>query len=91
MAIKPVLPCTMISKEMVVPVPVVLKKSDIHVIEPGLFQVLNDYSAPRLVEYYDQNPCNTYGYNEDRTYKKELSGALSEVTVTAMGREEKEE
>ena len=70
---------------MVVPVPVVLKKSDIHVIEPGLFQVLNDYSAPRLVEYYDQNPCNTYGYNEDRTYKKELSGALSEVTVTAMG------
>ena len=44
---------------MVVPVPVVLKKSDIHVIAPGLFQVLNDYSAPRLVEYYDQNPCTS--------------------------------
>jgi len=45
---------------MVVPVPVVLKKKDIRVIDPSLFQRLNDYSAPRLVEYYDENPCNDY-------------------------------
>src|SRR6186713_1967884 len=42
---------------MVVPVPVVLKEADIHVIDQSVFQRLNDYSAPRLVEYYDENPC----------------------------------
>ncbi len=43
---------------MVVPVPVVLKKSDIKVVDQQIFQLLNDYSQPRLVEYFDQNPCN---------------------------------
>lgn len=42
---------------MVVPVPVVLQKSDIKVTDNGVFQRLNDYSAPRLVEYFDENPC----------------------------------
>ena len=43
---------------MVVPVPVTLQKTDVKVIDQSLFQRLNDYSAPRLVEYYDQNPCD---------------------------------
>src|SRR5687768_15627208 len=42
---------------MVVPVPAVLKKKDIKVIDGNLFDRLNDYSKPRLVEYYDENPC----------------------------------
>src|SRR4051812_1418180 len=42
---------------MVVPVPVVLQKNDIRVINSNIFERLNDYSKPRLVEYYDQNPC----------------------------------
>jgi len=42
---------------MVVPVPVVLKESDIRVIERGLFDRWDAYSAPRLVEYFDHNPC----------------------------------
>ncbi|MFZ4058937.1 MAG: DUF2330 domain-containing protein [Ferruginibacter sp.] len=42
---------------MVVPVPVVLNKEDIKVVNQNIFQLLNDYSAPRLVEYYDENPC----------------------------------
>lgn len=42
---------------MVVPVPVVLQEKDIKVVDPSIFQKLNDYSAPRLVEYYDENPC----------------------------------
>ena len=45
---------------MVVPVPVVLRKDDIKVVDQYIFQRLNDYSAPRLVEYWDQNPCNEY-------------------------------
>jgi len=49
---------------MVVPVPVVLKKDDIHVVDQSIFQRLNDYSSPRLVEYWDQNPCDRYEYDE---------------------------
>jgi hypothetical protein len=51
---------------MVVPVPVVLKKDDIHVVDQAIFQRLNDYSSPRLVEYYDENPCNRYEMEEDK-------------------------
>lgn len=42
---------------MVVPVPVVLERDDIKVVDRRIFQALDGYSAPRLVEYYDQNPC----------------------------------
>jgi Na+-translocating ferredoxin:NAD+ oxidoreductase RnfD subunit len=50
---------------MVVPVPVVLQKKDIKVVEQSIFNVLNEYSKPRLVEYYDQNPCNQYDYKQE--------------------------
>ncbi|TBR17371.1 DUF2330 domain-containing protein [bacterium] len=43
---------------LVVPVPVVLTKKDVHVIEPELITALDAYSAPRLVEYFDEDPCN---------------------------------
>lgn len=42
---------------MVVPVPVVIGSNNVKVIERRIFDVLNDYSAPRLVNYYDANPC----------------------------------
>ena len=47
---------------MVVPVPVVLEKKDIKVVEQTIFNTLNEYSKPRLVEYYDHNPCDQYKY-----------------------------
>jgi len=64
---------------MVVPVPVVLKKSDIKVVNQQIFTTLNEYSQPRLVEYYDQNPCNQY-YKDDVFNK--APRALSEVAVS---------
>lgn len=42
---------------MVVPVPVVLQRDDIKVVERRVFDALDGYSSPRLVEYYDENPC----------------------------------
>ncbi|HOS47683.1 MAG TPA: DUF2330 domain-containing protein [Bacteroidia bacterium] len=44
---------------MVVPVPVVLQKSDIKVVNRQMFDDFDAYSAPRLVEYYDPSPCNS--------------------------------
>jgi hypothetical protein len=68
---------------MVVPVPIVLRKDDIKVVDQGIFQRLNDYSAPRLVEYWDQNPC----YDNERMEDKMAapSKALSEVSVSGYG------
>ncbi len=42
---------------LVVPVPVVLQRGQIHIGNRELFQRLDAYSAPRLVEYYDPSPC----------------------------------
>ncbi len=66
---------------MVVPVPVVLQKKDIKVVDQQIFNTLNEYSKPRLVEYYDQNPCNQYLY--DRMENK-AAGAMDEVVVTSL-------
>lgn len=51
---------------MVVPVPTVLEKEQIHVGDPAALKHLADYSAPRLVEYFDENPCRRYGMTQDR-------------------------
>lgn len=42
---------------LVVPVPVVLQKGQVHIGDRELFQKLDAYSAPRLVEYFDPDPC----------------------------------
>ena len=47
---------------LVVPVPTVLQKEQIHVGERKLLDHLDAYSAPRLVEYFDRNPCDRVMY-----------------------------
>lgn len=42
---------------LVVPVPVVLKKDQIKVGLPKIMERLDAFSAPRLVEYFDPDPC----------------------------------
>ena len=42
---------------LVVPVPVVLQKSQIHIGDAKLFERIDAYSAPRLAEYFDPDPC----------------------------------
>ena len=42
---------------LVVPVPEVLKREQIHVGDRELFNRIDSYSSPRLVEYYDPDPC----------------------------------
>jgi hypothetical protein len=42
---------------MVVPVPVVLKPTDVKVLDPAVFQRLDSLGSPRLVEYWEQDPC----------------------------------
>ena len=42
---------------MVVPVPTILTKRQIHVGDRAVLDHLDAYSAPRLVEYFDPDPC----------------------------------
>ena len=42
---------------IVIPVPTFLKKEQIHVGDKTLVDHIDAYSAPRLVEYFDSNPC----------------------------------
>jgi hypothetical protein len=62
---------------LVVPVPAVLHKSDVKVVDPALIAGLDAYSSPRLVEYYDEDPCAPR-----RMYKH---SALSAVRGSAAG------
>jgi len=45
---------------LVVPVPVVLKPEQVKIGESKVIQQLDAFSAPRLVEYFDPDPCNPY-------------------------------
>lgn len=51
---------------LVVPVPVILKQEQVHVEEAKIIERLDAFSAPRLVEYFDPDPCEVILYREDR-------------------------
>ncbi len=42
---------------MVIPVPTAITRDQIHVAESSLVAHLDAYTAPRLVEYFDGDPC----------------------------------
>jgi hypothetical protein len=43
---------------LVVPVPTFIEKNQISVVEPKMVDHLDAYTAPRLVEYFDPDPCD---------------------------------
>lgn len=49
---------------IVVPVPVVLEQEMVRVIDPKVVEHLDAYSAPRLVEYHDPDPCQVMRMQE---------------------------
>src|ERR687886_566311 len=42
---------------IVVPVPVVLQENQVQIGDPQIIARLDAFSAPRLVEYFDPDPC----------------------------------
>jgi hypothetical protein len=65
---------------MVVPVPVVLKRDQIRIVESSLFRKVDDYSGPRLVSYNDEDPC-AVAY--ERVYMESRNVSLQEVMVSS--------
>ncbi len=49
---------------MVVPVPVVLDKAKVKTLDRAMFDKIDQLDAPRLVEYWEQDPCNPHKHME---------------------------
>src|SRR3954469_2360003 len=45
---------------VVIPVPTKIERGQIHIQDKALIDHLDAYSAPRLVEYFDPDPCMRY-------------------------------
>lgn len=65
---------------MVIPVPTVITRDQVHISDPALLEHLDAYTAPRLVEYFDDNPCNRVEYLE-----RQVSAAPSADTIILTG------
>jgi hypothetical protein len=65
---------------IVVPVPTFLQKEQIHVGDKALVEHIDAYSAPRLVEYFDENPCQI------RVYAMQAPSPLSRKVKSAEER-----
>ncbi len=64
---------------LVVPVPTFIEREQINVGDRAIIDHLDAYSAPRLVEYHDSNPCQMY------KYRRLESAALEEREVSDDG------
>jgi hypothetical protein len=67
---------------VVVPVPTFLRKDQIHVGEQSLVDHLDAFTAPRLVEYFDENPC------ERRVYEMSRAPMAASPTMAGAARQD---
>ena len=65
---------------VVIPVPTVLQRGQIHVANRALIDHLDSYTSPRLVEYHDDNPCQVRRYEM----------AMPSVAADGVGKSERE-
>ncbi len=73
---------------VVVPVPTFLQKEQIHVGEQSLIDHLDAFTAPRLVEYFDENPCDRRRYMTDSAVRMQApmaAGAMAQESAKRLG------
>ena len=67
---------------VVIPVPTLITRGQIHIGDKALIDHLDAYSAPRLVEYFDDDPCRKYDVLERAL-------AYSPIAAQSMVKDEK--
>ena len=65
---------------VVVPVPTFIEREQINVGDRAIVQHLDAYTAPRLVEYHDADPCTLY----DRKMRMEMDSAAVPMASNEM-------
>lgn len=58
---------------MVIPVPEILKEEDVNTLNKDLFDKIDQLTAPRLVEYWEYDPCEEM-WDEDLVMSSEADG-----------------
>jgi hypothetical protein len=67
---------------MVVPVPIVLEKQNVRTLPSEVFAHVDQMTAPRLVEYWEQDPCQE---DADESNKEGGTGTRAKGEEGAMG------
>jgi hypothetical protein len=65
---------------LVIPVPVVLQETDVKTLTKDVFAKVDAMGAPRLVEYWEQDPCRRNDY-DGRVYSAMPTGAAPPTMV----------
>jgi hypothetical protein len=63
---------------MVVPVPIVLQKENVKTLPREVFDRVDKLDAPRLVEYWEQDPCNPHQREERMSILASAPGSMSD-------------
>jgi hypothetical protein len=66
---------------LVVPVPVVIQPEQVNVGDPKIIERLDTFSAPRLVEYFDPDPCNPPRSFSGNLQLSDAAAPLAEATA----------
>ena len=74
---------------MVIPVPVVLKPTDVKVLNKNVFDHTDSLGSPRLVEYWEQDPCPppepVYEAPRHHGYNRPSKAAMAPRAMSAGG------
>ena len=73
---------------MVIPVPTAITKDQVHVSDGAILKHLDAYTAPRLVEYFDSNPCSRIEYQmmqRDGVFPAPVAESASVDRAKALG------
>lgn len=65
---------------VVVPVPTFIERGQIHIADNAIIDHLDAYTAPRLVEYFDEDPCRV------AVYERALKSAPQSAALDSLGR-----
>ena len=73
---------------IVIPVPTVVKKEQIHIGDKTILDHLDAYSSPRLVEYFDEDPCaprRTYAMDASAPPMAAMSAKMQSGRANSLG------
>ncbi|MBT8100238.1 MAG: DUF2330 domain-containing protein [Gammaproteobacteria bacterium] len=71
---------------MVIPVPTFIERGQINVADKALIDHLDAYTSPRLVEYFDPDPCARREYADMDVFKSGLPSTVMEQAARARAK-----
>jgi len=70
---------------LVVPVPTFIERRQIEVVDKALLDHLDAYTAPRLVEYFDEDPCLYRAYDMAKSAQAPMTAGAARSRARDLG------